>query len=421
MVALADCCALPELLALPRPAEWQALRARAEGCLEGQDYPTPKQEDWKYTDLAPLKALHPVPGAPVGVDIKPHILPEARGTRMVFVNGHYDDHHSNTSALPPGVRLLRLSQATEAAALLGTLTPPESGDIFSNLNTARFQDGALVYVPRNVRVEAVLHILFLSVQGGEVPTCALPRLLVVLEPGSELTLVEEHAGRGTYVTNAVVEVHVKEGARFNHERVQRESPTAIHFARVAARVQRGARYATRTLSFGARLSRHTPSVDLAAEGAELELLSLAMLEGHQVADTHSRIDHRVPQGSTRQLHKAVVDGSARAIFNGKIMVHPGAQQTDAQQQCRTLLLSDEARVDAKPELEIFADDVKCAHGAAVGQLDPEEVFYLTSRGLDPHTARNVLTYGFASQVIASITVPSLQRTLRQAVMERTQK
>ena len=418
MATLAECSTLPELLSAPRPAEWEPVRKAAEAALEGQDLPTTRQEDWKYTDLKPLRELHFTPGKHRDVDIKERILPEARGTRLVFVNGQFDPRHSNVSALPPGVRMLRLASASEAACGLGSLTG-QASDLFANLNTARFTDGAFLFVPKHVRVEPVLHVLFVSDQEGGQPTCSLPRLLVVAEQGAEVTLVEEYAGRGTTMTNAVTEVFVHEGAEVVHERIQRESPEAFHVSSLRARVDRGGRYTSRTITLGARLSRQNPHIVLADEGVELTLDGLALLNEHQLADTHSFIDHTKPHGTSRQMHKAIVDGSARAVFNGRIFVRPGAQQTDAQQQSRNLLLSEAARVDTKPELEIFADDVKCAHGAAIGQLDPEELFYLRSRCLNETTARNLLTYGFAADLLSRIPVASLRKQLRQAVMERT--
>lgn len=419
MATLTECSTLPELLDAPRPAEWEPVRKQAEAVLESQELPTTKHEDWKYTDLKALREIHFVPGQHHDVDIKDHILPEARGTRLVFVNGHFDPHHSNVSALPPGVRMLRLSSASEAACCLGSLATPQTCDLFANLNTARFTDGVFVFVPKNIKVEPVLHVLFVSDQRGDQPTCSLPRLLVVAEKGSALNLVEEYWGQGVTLTNAVTEVLVHEGAEIIHERIQRESGEAFHISSLCARVERNGRYTSRTITLGARLSRQSPRVVLADEDTELTLDGLALLGESQVADTHSFIDHTMPHGTSRQLHKAIVDGKSRAVFNGKIFVRPGAQQTDAQQQSRNLLLSEEAQVDTKPELEIFADDVKCAHGAAVGQLDPEELFYLQSRGLNETTARNLLTYGFAADLLSRIPVASLRRQLRHAVMART--
>ena len=418
--AVADSSLKAGLLRQPRPQGWNDLRARAEARLEQQELPRTREEDWKYLDLGALAGTGFDPAPRAEVDIQEFIFPEAKGTRLVFVNGRYDPRHSSVTGLPAGVRFLHLKQCSELACALGTVSTPESADFFANLNTARFEEGALVLVPRGVQVSTALHVLFLTrvAPGGAFFT--LPRLSVVLEEGAGLTLVEEHSGVGTYLSAPVVEVLVHPGAHLRHERIQRDSQEAFHLSTLAARVERGGRYESRTITFGARLSRQTPRVLLADEDAELQLDGLALLGDGQVADTHSLIDHAHPRGRSRQLHKCIADGRGRAIFNGRIVVRPGAQQTDAQQQSRNLLLSERARVDTKPQLEIHADDVKCAHGAAIGQLDPEEIFYLQSRGLSPVLARNLLTYGFASDLLGRLAVPSLRRQLRQAVLARTQ-
>ena len=403
-----------DLLALPRPEGWEALRTDAEARVEKLGLPTTKQEDWKYLDLTPLAEMAFTPAPAAEVDIRDRILPEARGGRLVFVNGRPDPHHSCVSGLPAGVRLLPLSQASEAASALGTVL--HDMDAFAALNTARFTEGAFLFVPRGVKVDTPLHLLFL-VKADE-PVFTLPRLLIVLERGAELELIEEHAGEGVYLSAPVVEVKLGENAQLRHERVQRQSPEAFHLGSLAADLARDARYLSRTVTFGARISRETPQATLAT-GAELALDGLALLDGAQAADTHSLIRHAAPHAQSRQLHKAIVDGSARAVFNGRIVVAKGAAGTDAQQQSRNLLLSDHARVDTKPQLEIENDDVKCAHGAAIGQLDADELFYLQSRGLDLAAAKNLLTYGFASDLLGRIPVASLRRALRQQVLART--
>jgi Fe-S cluster assembly protein SufD len=364
-----------------------------------------------------MAAINFIPAPRASVDISGHLLPEMVGTRQVFVNGHHAPHASCASAVPAGVRFLPLSTASEACHGLGCLETGVEKGLFEDLNTARFQDGAVLLVPKNLKVALPLHLLFITKAEG--PVAVFPRLLVVLERGAELELVEEHHGTGTYLSAPVVEVHVGEGAILRHERIQRESDDAFHIGTLKAAVARGGQYHSRTLSFGARLSRQQPWVRL-AEGAEVSLDGLALLEGAQVADTHSFLDHAEPGATSRQLHKCIVDGKARAIFNGQIHVAPGAQGTDARQQSRNLLLSESARVDTKPQLEIYADDVKCSHGATVGQLDPEELFYLESRGLNADDARNLLTYGFAADVLRHVPVASLRRALRHLVMARTQ-
>ena len=415
---------LADLLSGPRPAEWTSLREAAELRLAGREWPTTAEEDWKYLDLASLAGAAFRPAAPATPepgpgDISAYALSEMIGTRQVFVNGVHAPHASCVSALPPGVRFFPISAASEACRLLGTLGDGGT-DPFEDLNTARFTEGAVLLVPKNVRVEIPVHLLFLTrgVEAGALPV-VLPRVLVALERGAELELVEEHQGDGAYLSCPVVEVHLAEGAILRHERVQREGPEAFHLATLRADVAAGAQYHSRTLTFGARLSRQRPRVRL-AQDAEATLDGLALLGDRQVADTHSFLHHAEPHGTSRQLHKCVVDGEARAIFNGQIRVAPGAQVTDAQQQSRNLLLSDKARVDTKPQLEIYADDVKCSHGAAVGQLDPEELFYLQSRGLTLAEARNLLTYGFAADLLARLPVASLRRALRQLVLARTQ-
>lgn len=407
---------LGTLLATPRPAEWADLRVAAETRLAGQSLPTTHSEDWKYTDLKALQQIAFEPAPQAKTDISALLLPEMVGTRQVFVNGHHAPHLSCTSAVPAGVRFLPLSTASEACHALGTVGP-DSASPFEDLNTARFQDGAVILVPRNLKVALPLHLLFIT--KAEAPVAVFPRLMVVLERGAELELVEEHHGEGTYLTAPVIEIRIAEGAILRHERVQRDGAGAFHLGTLKAEVAKGGQYHSRTLSFGARLSRQQPWVRL-AEGAEASLDGLALLEGNQVADTHSFMFHAEPHGTSHQLHKCIVDGQARAVFNGQVLVAPRAQGTDAKQQSRNLLLSESARVDTKPQLEIYADDVKCSHGATVGALDPEELFYLQSRGLNADDARNLLTYGFAADVLTHVPVASLRRALRQLVMARTQ-
>jgi Fe-S cluster assembly protein SufD len=223
------------------------------------------------------------------------------------------------------------------------------------------------------------------------------------------------------VTNAVTEIILADNSEVNHVRVQRDSLEAFHIANCAVSVGRSSRYRTVNVAMGGRISRYDLNVSLAAEGAECAIDGLALIGGRQLADTHTCIDHAKAEGTSRQLHKCIVDGAAHAVFNGKIMVRPNAQHTDSSQSSRNLLLNPRARVDTKPQLEIFADDVKCAHGATVGQLDHEELFYLKSRGLAEAAARNLLTYAFGAEIIERIRIASLKRRLEETVLEQTRK
>jgi len=235
-----------------------------------------------------------------------------------------------------------------------------------------------------------------------------------------VTIIESYRSPrgGNYFTDTVIDLALDTGARLEHIKVQRESNRAFHIAATNVELGPGSRYDSTTINLGAALSRHDIDVKMDHEGAECLVDGLYMVDGNQHTDTHSRIDHRQPHCSSQQLYKGILDGKSRAVFNGKVFVRHGAQQTVAQQTNKNLLLSNEARVDTKPQLEIFADDVKCAHGAAVGQLEPDEIFYLESRGIRPELARNLLTYGFAEEVIDKIKIDSIRRELDATVLNR---
>jgi Fe-S cluster assembly protein SufD len=263
-----------------------------------------------------------------------------------------------------------------------------------------------------------VHVLFVSTQPGVSST---PRVLVVARTGSDCTLVEDYLAlhEGAYLTNAVSEIALGPSARVRHVRLQRESKAAYHIAACGVRLQRDAQFESVSVALGGRISRYSLNVTQAGEGAECRIDGLALIDGRQLADTHSTLDHTRPDGRSRQLHKCIVGGGAHAVFNGKIFVREGAQRTDSSQQSRNLLLTDKAHVDTKPQLEIFADDVKCAHGATVGQLDADQVFYLKSRGLSEAAARDLLTFAFAAEIVERVPVPSLARRLEQTVVRQT--
>ena len=409
----------------PSPLGWlNRLRAHAVDRAGALTVPTAADEEWRFTDLSPLtrRSFQPVqiPTRLAPTDVERFFLDEAP-VRLVFVDGAYAAELSSPANERACVAV-NLPAALEAHAAslephLGRHALFEQS-AFTALNTAFLHDGAVIVVPRNARAAAPVHLLFISTRNGSV---SHPRCLVVAGAGSELTLVEDYVAlhEESSFTNAVTEIALADQARVTQVRVQRESGAAFHIANCSVALGRASRYRSVSVTLGARLSRLDLNVVQAAECAECAIDGVALIGGEQLADTHTLIDHAKPHGVSRQLHKCIAGGSSHAVFNGKILVRAGAQQTDSSQSSRNLLLSGKAQVDTKPQLEIFADDVKCAHGATVGQLEPDEVFYLRSRGLSEATARNLLTYAFGAEVIERIPLGSLKTRLEQAVLERT--
>ncbi len=414
----------------PRPAaspsaSLNTLRAAAVERVGVLTVPTTRDEEWRFTDISLLTKMsfHPVHTASnlQAADVEHFYIAEAT-IRLVFVDGVYASHLSNLAA--DGVKVSNLASwfAENAgfaahAAHLGQHVGFQH-NVFAALNTAFLHDGALVIVPRNVSAATPIQLLFVATQKEVV---SYPRCLLLAEPGSAVTVIEDYVSLQdeAYFTNAVTEIVLADNARVHHIRVQRENVQAFHIANCAVSLAQGSNYQSVSVALGARISRYNLNVLQAAEGTECAVDGLALISGNQLADTHTCIDHAHPHGVSRQLHKCIVGGSAHAVFNGKIMVRQGAQRTDSQQSSRNLLLTGRAQVDTKPQLEIFADDVKCTHGATVGQLDSEEVFYLQSRGLSETAARNLLTYAFGAEIIDRIPVASLKIQLEQTVNEQT--
>jgi Fe-S cluster assembly protein SufD len=419
----------------PSPLGWfNALRAEAVDRLGVLKLPTTRDEEWRFTDISPLTNLSLQPARAgsslLQVSDIAHLHLDEGALRLVFVDGSFAPH---LSVLPDAAG----GSQAGAPVMVGNLPRVLSGqgegveqhlgrhvefrsNLFAALNTAFLHDGALVVARRNAEIEHPIHLLFIATQAE---TANHPRCLVIAEPGSGITVVEDYIAlrEGVCVTNAVTEIFLADNSEVNHVRVQRDSVEAFHIANCAVSVGRSSRYRTVNVAMGGRISRYDLNVLLAAEGAECTIDGLALIGGRQLADTHTCIDHAKANGTSRQLHKCIVDGAAHAVFNGKIMVRPNAQRTDSSQSSRNLLLNPRARVDTKPQLEIFADDVKCAHGATVGQLDHEELFYLKSRGLAEATARNLLTYAFGAEIIERIRIASLKRRLEETVLEQTRK
>ena len=406
------------------PLAWlNALRAEAVDRVGVLTVPTLRDEEWRFTDISQLTKMsfHPVRTtiSLQAADIERFYIEEAT-TRLVFVDGVYAPQLSS-GITDNGVAVVNLEAgfASHAAAIepyLGRLTEFRD-NVFAALNTAFLHDAALIVVPRDISVAVPVHLLFIATQKDVI---SYPRCLLLAESGSAVTVIEDYVSlqEDAYFTNAVTEIALIDNARVNHIRVQREGAKAFHIANCAVTLARASNYQSVSVAFGARISRYNLNVQLAEE-AECAVDGLALISGRQLADTHTCIDHAKPHAVSHQMHKCIVGGSAHAVFNGKIMVRQGAQRTDSRQSSRNLLLTSKAHVDTKPQLEIFADDVKCTHGATIGQLDNEEVFYLQSRGLSETAARNMLTYAFGAEIIERIPISSLKFQLEQTVLEQT--
>jgi len=423
-----------QLPASPLP-RINALRAEAVNRVDLLALPTLRDEDWRFTDISRLtkQSFSPALSAThlEAADIS-HFHIEEASTRLVFVDGLYAPQFSsatsaasNSGVLVSNLSTLLATHATTYATVIEAHLGRHAAfrdNLFATLNTACLHDAAVIVVPRNALLAAPVHLLFIATQKEVVST---PRCLVVAESGSAVTVIEDYVvlyqprwQEEAHFTNAVTEIALADNARVNHIRIQREGAQAFHIADCAVSVGRSSNYQSVSIAMGAQISRYNLNV-LLAEGAECAVDGLALIAANQLADTHTTIDHAQPHGVSRQLHKCIVGGSAHAVFNGKIMVRQGAQRTDSQQSSRNLLLTGKAHVDTKPQLEIFADDVKCTHGATIGQLDSEEVFYLKSRGLSDSVARNLLTYAFGAEIIERIPVASLKQQLEQMVLEQT--
>ena len=417
--------ALPPGSSAPKQPDWlSALRHQALERVGALTLPSTHDEAWRFTPLAAFarQSFHPL-RTPTDLqpdDIKHLHIAEAT-TRLVFLDGV---HAPQLSSVKPDAALvvgtLAAMLATQAASLqahLGQHVALQDA-LFAALNTAFLQDAAVLVVPADTALAAPVHLLFISTQPE---VASHPRLLLVAGAGSKVTVIEDYVAliEGTYFTNAVAEVVLEANSQVEHIRLQRECSQAFHMASCAVSLGAASRYHSVSVALGGQTSRLDLRVTQTAEGSECTLDGLALIGGAQLADTHTFIDHAKPHGTSRQLHKCIVGGTAHAVFNGQVMVRPGAQKTDSAQSSRNLLLSSKAVVDTQPQLEIFADDVKCTHGATVGQLDSDEVFYLQSRGLSERVARNLLTYAFGAEVINRIPVASLRHQLEQKVLEQT--
>jgi Fe-S cluster assembly protein SufD len=381
-------------------------------------FPTTREEDWRFTNLAPLaKVPFRLPRRFTVEGAIPERLaleaPEDGGARLVFVNGRFAPALSRVDSLPGGVLVQSLAEAIERDA--GAIEPYLAGSAsrddspFVALNTAFLEDGAFIRVPDGVVVRAPIRLVFLSTPNGE-PTVAHPRSLIIAGKGSQVSVVETYGatGSGVTFTNAVTQVTLDGGAAVDHYKLELEDERAFHVGSVAATQGRASQFSSHSISIGGALVRNDLVVRLESEGGECALSGLYVVRGAQHVDNRTVIDHASPRCTSRENYKGVLDGKSRAVFNGEIIVREDAQKTDARQMNKNLILSEDALVNTKPRLRILADDVKCTHGATVGMLDEDALFYLRSRAIDEPVARSILTYAFVSEVLEPIGLKPLR-------------
>jgi Fe-S cluster assembly protein SufD len=349
-------------------SEWlKTLREKAFGFFTENGFPTPKNEEWKYTNVAEIS------------------------------NFKFQISDSKTES--------------ETSELLNKFDFERNG--FTALHLA-FANVVLVTIPKETSVEKPVEFNFKA----DEHTANFPHIIVVAEAGSKATIIEDYESNGVSFTNSAIQIFVEDNANLTHYRVQKESAESFHIGTTEVTLKRGSLYNSTNINLGAKLSRHDIHLKFSATGGEAFVDGLYMLSGNQHHDTHSTIDHALPNCVSHQSYKGVLNDKSRGVFNGKVFVRENASGTDAKQSNKNLLLSNDARVDTKPQLEIYNDDVKCAHGATVGQLEEEELFYLLSRGLNESLARNLLTYGFAEEIVNKIGVESIKKQLDEAVLNR---
>jgi len=392
-------------------------------------FPTLQDEDWRFTNIAPLARLplqpasEPANDAAAKAALEKYIFAGLPGARLVFVNGYYSTALSSLRGLPAGVKVSNLEAAMVANSVFVekqfgrcVLTDDSA---FAALNQAFFRDGGFVYVPAGVAIAEPIQFIFISTakQDGET---IQPRNLIIAEANSKVTVIESYLSthNTAYFTNAVTEIAAADNAALEHVKFQDEADDAFHLATIAGKLGRASHVSVHSFALGAKLSRTSIRANLAGEGLECILNGLYLTRGEQLADHHMIVEHAQPHCASHEYFNGILDDKSKGVFHGRIYVHPLAQKTDAKQTNKNLLLSDDATADTKPQLEIYADDVKCTHGATIGQLNDESIFYLRSRGLGKDTARQMLIHAFAGEIIARVKHEAVRERLDQVIWDR---
>lgn len=379
--------------------EWlRTARSSAFAHFLEQGFPTTRDEEWKFTPVTPIASTEWRRGSD-------------RLSMSVTIGG------AQVETLPAGLTIERLSEAFQTQpALQGPAL--KSAHPFVALNTAFFEDGLFIHVEPKTVVEQPIEVTFTAAAGSD-PVMVTPRIFVIVGEQAQVSLIERYRSADVNVfTNAVTEVLLGPGAVVDHVKVQQEGATVFHLASTFVHLHRASTFTSQAITFGGRIARNDISATLAGEGAEATLNGLYVADGDTLVDTHTTIDHAQPHCPSHEVYKGILAGASKAVFNGKIIVRPDAQKTDAKQTNKALLLSGDATINTKPQLEIFADDVKCTHGAAIGQLDEDQIFYLRARGISAIDARNILIHAFASDVLNHIRHDALREELEVALVEK---
>lgn len=405
----------------PLPASLARVRRVALARFAELGFPGSKDEEWRATGVAPIAEVPFAPRAASPLDLSdlarlvPGPVLEMPGPRRVFVNGVLSQGLGSRD-LPEGLELVTLDEALQThPALVEVLLARGERKSFSALNMAFFGDGALLIVREGAVLPEPVHLVYVT-SGVDGPTMAAPRTVALLGAGSRAALVESYVGGGERtLTNAVTEIRLGDGAVLHHHRIEHEAAKAFHVGTTSVEQGKGSEYRSFAFSDGGALARHELEVALAGEGASCALDGLTLIRSGQLIDHHTFVDHASPGCRSEELYKGILDGTARGVFRGRVLVRLGAQKTDARQANRNLLLSRKAQVNAKPQLEIHADDVKCTHGATVGQLDREALFYLRARGIGEPQARALLTEAFAGEVTERLSLGPVRESVGAAL------
>ena len=417
------------------PLWLSAIRENGRIIFERMGLPNLRHEEWKYTDVSAISLHNFSPPAPPTRPLSESILKDTlfpyalSPLRLVFVNGFFSPSLSQVADLPQGIEAGSLRKAVSRnhpllQKHLGAYVEPAENS-FAALNNAFIEDGAFIYIPEGVRLNQPVHLVYIGLHEENTgPDRFHPRNLFIAGKGASVKIIEDYVGHGAshlYLNNPVTEMVLEEDAEMEHYKLQRESEDAFHIAVIQVLQEKGSRFTSDSVSFGAQLTRNNIDSHLTGTGASCTLNGLYMIRETRHVDNHTMIRHSAPHCRSSQVYHGILNDKARGVFNGKIYVHREAQKTDSQQTSRSLMLSNDSRVDAKPQLEIFADDVKCTHGATVGQIDADALYYLRSRGVSVEDARKMVTFAFGQQVTGRIKQEAVRKAVERLMADRLEE